>query len=169
VETAYLMLEAEEVLGKGHDPRTERMAKLLVDHAMSYGWDETLGGFYGEGTTFGKPENLSKEWWVEMEGLNALLLMHEKYGRDTDVYFKAFQKQWHFIKTYQVDSQYHGVYQLIGADGVPISQDKGEIWKSAYHDGRALLNVGERLERLSERNSSQCIKRVTEWKRLRAN
>jgi mannobiose 2-epimerase len=154
VETAYLMLEAEEVLGKGHDPRTERMAKLLVDHAMSYGWDETLGGFYGEGTTFGKPENLSKEWWVEMEGLNALLLMHEKYGRDTDVYFKAFQKQWHFIKTYQVDPRYHGIYQLIGADGVPISHDKGQIWKSAYHDGRALLNVGERLARLSERNSS---------------
>jgi len=24
-----------------------------------------------------------------MEGLNSLLLMHEKYGRDTDVYFKA--------------------------------------------------------------------------------
>jgi hypothetical protein len=33
-----------------------------------------------------------------MEGLNALLLMHEKYGQRTDVYFKAFQHQWQFIQ-----------------------------------------------------------------------
>ena len=39
VETAYLMLEAEEVLGQGHDPRTERMARMLVDHALAFGWD----------------------------------------------------------------------------------------------------------------------------------
>src|SRR6185437_12966447 len=66
VETAYLMLEAEDVLGVPHDPRTEHMAKMLVDHALAFGWDEKLGGFYGEGTTFGKPEEKSKEWWVEM-------------------------------------------------------------------------------------------------------
>lgn len=150
VETAYLMLEAEDVLGKKHDPRTEHMSKLLVDHALAYGWDETLGGFYGEGTAFGKPENLAKEWWVQMEGLNSLLLMHEKYGRDTDVYFKSFQKQWHFIKYYQVDSELRGIYQLVGGDGVPISHNKGEIWKAAYHDGRALLNVSERLKKLAD-------------------
>ena len=149
VETTYLMLEAEDVLGKGHDPRTERMARMLVDHALAYGWDENLGGFYREGTTFGKPEDQLKEWWVEMEGLNSLLLMHEKYGRETDLYFKAFQKQWQFIKNYQVDSEFHGVYQLAGPDGVAAAGGKGGIWKAAYHDGRALLNVSERLRRLA--------------------
>jgi mannobiose 2-epimerase len=143
------MLEAEDVLGRGHDPRTEQMAKMLVDHALAYGWDENLGGFYGEGTTFGKPEDPRKEWWVEMEGLNSLLLMHEKYGSETDVYFKAFQKQWQFIKNYQVDSEFHGVYQSVGPDGVAAPGGKGGIWKAAYHDGRALLNVSERLRRLA--------------------
>jgi mannose/cellobiose epimerase-like protein (N-acyl-D-glucosamine 2-epimerase family) len=99
------------------------------------------GGFFEEGTTFGKAESKSKEWWVEMEGLNSLLLMHEKYGRETDVYFKAFQMQWRFIKDYQTDSQFHGVYETIGPDGVPTDTKKGRIWKAAYHDGRALLNV----------------------------
>ncbi len=151
VETAYLMLEAEDVLGKGHDPRTERMAKMLVDHALHYGWDQTLGGFYGEGTTTGKPENKQKEWWVEFEGLNALLLMHEKYGKQTDVYFKAFQMQWDFIKKYQVDSDFRGVFVLVGEGGNPVVDVKGEIWKAAYHDGRGLLNVTERLNRLAGR------------------
>jgi cellobiose epimerase len=150
VETAYLMLEAEDVLGHGHDPRTEHMAKQLVDHALANGWDETYGGFFQDGTTFGKPDSRLKEWWVQMEGLNSLLLMHEKYGRETDVYFKAFQLQWRFIRDYQIDAQFHGVYQMIGPDGVPTEANKGQIWKAAYHDGRALLNVTDRLQKLAE-------------------
>jgi len=150
VEAAYLMLEAEEVLGSGHDPRTERMAKMLVDHALAYGWDESYGGFYRDGTTIGRPEDKLKEWWVEFEGLNALLLMHEKYGRQSAVYFKAFQQQWSFLKNYQVDLEFHGVYEMIGPDGKPTNENKGRIWKAAYHDGRALLNVTDRLRHLAE-------------------
>jgi mannobiose 2-epimerase len=85
-----------------------------------------------------------------MEGLNSLLLMHEQYGRETDVYFKAFQRQWQFIKDYQTDFQFHGVYEMIGPDGAPINASKGRIWKAAYHDGRARLNVTERLHKLAD-------------------
>lgn len=150
IEAAYLMLEAEDVLGHGHDPGTERMAKLLVDHGLANGWDEVYGGFFDDGTTFGKAESKVKSWWVEMEGLNSLLLMHEKYGRQTDVYFKAFQLQWRFIKDYQIDHEFRGDYEIVGPDGVPTATDKGRIWKAAYHDGRALLNVTERLRKLAE-------------------
>jgi mannose/cellobiose epimerase-like protein (N-acyl-D-glucosamine 2-epimerase family) len=149
VEAAYLMLEAEDVLGKDHDPRTLRMAKMLVDHALHYGWDQNLGGFYREGTTEGKAESKDKEWWVEFEGLNALLMMHEMYGKQTDVYFKAYQQQWSFLKNYQIDAEFHGVYPMVNEEGKPEVPVKGEIWKAAYHDGRALLNVSERLKHLA--------------------
>jgi mannobiose 2-epimerase len=149
VEAAYLMLEAEDVLGKGHDPRTLRMARMLVDHALHYGWDQHLGGFYRDGTTEGKAESKDKEWWVEFEGLNALLMMHEMYGRQTDVYFKAYQKQWSFLKNYQIDAEFHGVYPMVNEEGKAVVPLKGEIWKAAYHDGRALLNVTERLKHLA--------------------
>ncbi len=150
VEATYLMEETEDVLGHGHDPKTERMGKLLVDHALAYGWDENLGGFFQHGTTMGKPEDKQKEWWVQFEGLNVLLLLHEKYGSQTDVYFKAFQRQWNFIKKYQTDPEFHGVYEMVGEDGLPVVASKGRIWKAAYHDGRALLNVTARLRRLAE-------------------
>ena len=94
VETTYLMLEAEDVLGRGHDPRTIRMAKLLTDHTLAYGWDESLGGIYREGTASGQAEDKQKEWWAEFEALNSFLLLHEQYGKQTDIYFKAFQRQW---------------------------------------------------------------------------
>jgi mannose/cellobiose epimerase-like protein (N-acyl-D-glucosamine 2-epimerase family) len=84
-----------------------------------------------------------------MEGLNALLLMHEAYGRGTDVYFKAFQQQLAFIEKYQRDPESHGFYGTVDEDGNPLSTDKGQIWKAAYHDGRALLNVSERLRKLA--------------------
>ena len=149
VEAAYLMLEAAEALGRKEDPTTERMAKMLVDHALAYGWDETYGGFYREGTAAGEAEDTRKEWWAQVEGLNTLLLMHEKYGRETEVYFKAFRHQWEFIRDRQVDQEFRGLYDTVGRDGAPADTPKARIWKAAYHDGRALLNVTERLRRLA--------------------
>ena len=154
IETTYLMLEAEDVLGNGHDPRTDRMAKLLTDHAMAYGWDENLGGIYEDGTATGKAEDMRKEWWVEFEALNTFLLLHEKYGQQTDVYFKAFQRQWQYLKDYQIDHEYGGDYPMVDASGQPVTLTKGSIWKAAYHDGRALMNVTERLHRLAEKTTN---------------
>jgi mannobiose 2-epimerase len=150
VETAYLMLETDELLHHQAGEKTERMAKMLVDHALAYGWDQANGGFFREGTTFGKPEDTAKEWWIECEGLNALLLMHERYGKQNPVYFQRFLEQWAFIRDHTIDSQYHGLYNLTKADGTPISEDKGVIWKAAYHDSRAFWNVSARLRKLAE-------------------
>jgi cellobiose epimerase len=150
VETAYLILEAAAVLGREHDPKAERMARLLVDHALAYGWDEKMGGFFRHGTTFGEVEDRQKEWWGQMEGLNALLLMHERHGRATPAYFQAFLKQWDFIKKYQLDARDRGVFELVGPDGVPTAAGKGRVWKEAYHEGRSLLNVTDRLRRLAD-------------------
>jgi len=149
VETAYLMLETDEALHHKAIEKTERMAKMLVDHALAYGWDEKYGGFFREGTTFGQPEDTFKEWWVQAEGLNALLLMHERYGKQNGLYFQRFLEQWAFIQKHTIDSQFRGLYNLTKADGTPITQDKGSIWKAAYHDGRAFWNVSERLHRLA--------------------
>ena len=149
VETAYLMLETDQVLHHKPAETTERMARMLVDHALAYGWDLQNGGFFREGTTFGKPEDTMKEWWVQVEGLNALLLMHERYGKQDGIYFQRFLEQWNFIRTHTIDTQYHGDFNLTKADGTPVIDDKGSIWKAAYHDGRAFWNVSDRLRRLA--------------------
>jgi mannobiose 2-epimerase len=150
IEAAYLMLEAAEALGRGGDERTGRIAKMMVDHSIAYGWDQAHGGVYHSGAYVGRPDDLLKEWWVEMEALNTFLLMHERYGKTTDEYWKLFQKQLRYIQKYQMDAEFHGDYELIRPDGTPAFTSKGRIWKAAYHDGRALLNVSERLQRLAE-------------------
>ncbi len=149
IETAYLLIDAAEALGKGDDPKTQHMARMLVDHCLQTGWDETHGGVYQEGPMSGKPDALAKDWWLQVEALNACSLMHEKYGSETDKYFKAFQQQWNFIKNHQIDHEYPGVIESVKADGTPTTQDKGRMWKAAYHDGRAFLNVTDRLKKLA--------------------
>ena len=156
VEATYLMDEAEQVLTQnGAAPsaadreRTEKIGRMLMDHALAYGWDSAHGGLYHSGPFAGKPADLLKEWWVQMESLNTLLLLHERYGKTTDVYWKAFQLQWQWIQKYQLDPRFHGEYELIKADGTPLSTTKGRIWKGAYHESRALMNVKERLDHLA--------------------
>jgi mannobiose 2-epimerase len=75
--------------------------------------------------------------------------MHQRYGKETGVYFERFLEQWQFIQKHQIDAQFHGLYNLTKADGTPLTQDKGVIWKAAYHDGRAFMNVSERLQELA--------------------
>ena len=153
IETAFLMLESDEVLNGNPDPKTERMAKLLVDHALAYGWDEAHGGFYRDGTAFGVAEDTRKEWWVQFEGLNSLLLMHQKYGHESDRYFNAFQKQWNFIKNHQLDKEFGGIFDTVESDGMVKDHIKSRIWKECYHETRALLNTIERLQRLAQAKS----------------
>ncbi len=39
---------------------------------------------------------------------------------------------------------------MVSAEGVPRpGQAKGTVWKTAYHNGRALMNVSETLRRLA--------------------
>ena len=98
----------------------------------------------------GEADKLAKDWWVQAEGLNALLLMHEKYGHETDAYFRAFQQQWRFIQHHQIDHELGGLWETVERDGKVAKAVKAQMWKAAYHDGRALLNVTDRLRRLAE-------------------
>jgi hypothetical protein len=51
-------------------------------------------------------------------------------------------------------SEFHGVYEVVGPDGNAVNPNKGRIWKAAYHDGRALLNVSKRLQKLAQAGSN---------------
>lgn len=151
IETTYLLLEAAEVLGIEGDRKTARVARSLVDHALEYGWDDAEGGFYDKGSAFFPAYGLEKVWWTQAEGLNALGLMHERFGGDTAGYWQAFCRQWEFIRRYQVHPIYGEWYATVSADGQPDDQaDLANVWKAPYHNSRALMNTIERLRRMAE-------------------
>ena len=150
VETAYLLIESAAALDTPDDPATLRMARLLVDHALALGWDERHGGFYDRGSAFHPAYRLEKVWWTQAEGLNALLLAHDHFGGGSSRYFEAFLKQWRFIAEHQIDHRYGGWHATVAADNTAEpGRDKATIWKAAYHNGRALMEVSHRLRRLA--------------------
>jgi mannobiose 2-epimerase len=143
VETAYLLVEAAAALGTPDDPKMWAMARRLVDHSLDWGWDEQYGGFYDKGDVFaGEAYARNKVWWTQAEGLNALLLMHTRYGKTTDRYGKAFLKQWEFIRQHLIDPKYGGWFTETTREGALVGDGrKATPWKANYHTSRALMNV----------------------------
>lgn len=145
VETAYLMLEAAHALGLDPAP-TLVVGKRMVDHALASGWDEARGGLYNggyyvEADTLPVIVNDGKTWWAQAEALNALLLMADHFPHDDHRYYERFETMWAYIQRFLVDTEHGGWYQG-GLDQQPAfkTSAKGSVWKSAYHDGRALMN-----------------------------
>lgn len=150
VETAALLMEAAAVLQQPDDRRTLAVARGLVDHALLQGWDEVQGGFFDSGVASAEVRAREKIWWTQAEALNALLLMHERFGDRSAQYWDAFIKQWDFIWSHHIDHVHGEWIATVSADGTPQpGQAKGTEWKAAYHNGRALLNVMEALRRLA--------------------
>ena len=143
VETAYLLLETAHFLGLGEDEQTHKLAKRLVDHSLASGWDNETGGFWDEGLARdGKIEiiNDHKSWWGQIEGLNALLMMHLLYPEDPNDYYGKFLKMWAYIDTYLIDKEHGGWYNN-GLDTSPDTpkQMKSHIWKTSYHNTRGMI------------------------------
>ncbi|MEX1122750.1 MAG: AGE family epimerase/isomerase [Balneolales bacterium] len=152
VETAYLMLEASEVLGIEDDSLTHLYAKQMVDHSLANGWDKEVGGFYTGGYYFPGESGITivrdnKNWWSQAEGMNTLLLMASLYPDSPQEYQAKFNTLWLYTKEYLIDDNYGGWYEW-GIDKTPESQyeAKGHIWKTNYHDGRTMMNIIKRVE-----------------------
>ena len=148
VETAFLLEEAIAALGRPDDEYTLSVIKEMVDHSLQFGWDNRYGGFFHEGATYSAPVDRQKVWWVQAEGLNALFFMYKRYGETDQLYGQKFIAQWNFIKNHMIDPVYGGWFNTVSESGVlpPGTHTKANLWKAAYHETRALLNVAEGLK-----------------------
>ncbi|MBN1399083.1 MAG: AGE family epimerase/isomerase [Bacteroidetes bacterium] len=153
VETAYLMLEASEVLGLKNDTTTLKTAKKMIDMALQNGWDKKNGGFFDGGYYYpGKEKAViiqrTKEWWSQVEALNSFLMMYDLFPDDKNNYFEKFCIQWNYCKKYLIDWDNKGWY-FGGTDIVPEMKQapKASIWKGNYHTSRGLINCIQRLRR----------------------
>ncbi len=151
IETAYLMLEASEALGIKNDWKTLKVAKRMVDHSLTFGWDKERGGIYDGGYYLpgeDKPTIIrnTKEWWAQVEALNSCLLFSELFPTDPMHYYDRFRAQWEYCKKYLIDNERGGWYWG-GIDIVPNNRfsPKSTIWKCNYHTSRGLINCIDRL------------------------
>jgi len=151
LEAAYLLTDTSKVLGKPDDEKVWRAARNLVDHGLQFGWDKQNGGIFEEGALDGsRITKAGKTWWVQAEGLYAMLLMHERYGKETTKYWDAFVREWNFIKEHQLDHAHGGWYASAPTNARQGNAVKTDPWTEGYHQGRAMLNVYALLNRLAD-------------------
>ncbi|MDO4557626.1 MAG: AGE family epimerase/isomerase [Planctomycetia bacterium] len=146
VETVFLLHEASIAVGRPDDSRTRRVMKGLMTHAIRWGWDEVHGGFHDEGATYTGVTKREKTWWSQAESLHSLLLMYVLHGAEDPDGYERFVHQWRFIHEHMIDAQYGGWYSEVDESGnLRGSPDKGNAWKTPYHETRAMLHVIELL------------------------
>ncbi|HEY4329467.1 MAG TPA: AGE family epimerase/isomerase [Phycisphaerae bacterium] len=149
IEAAFLYAEAAKALGKPQDPAGWKAGKAIVDHCLNVAYSPANGFLFGEGT-LQTPRNGNLEWWVEAESLNALLLMHETYGKNDPKYWDAFVKQWKFIQDHFIDKTNGGWYKGVNSSSLAATRGaKTDSWTEGYHQGRSMLTVTATLKKLA--------------------
>jgi len=147
LRTANLLLAASELLFVEIDKVTQRIAKSMIDMMLKFAWDPDKGGFYLAGSSFGptKIENTTvfvkdKCWWVQAEGMKALLTMAFLYPDETARYTAYFLRLWDYVKKYVIDAK-RGGWLAAGLDTNPNAskQPKASMWKDCSHEIDALL------------------------------
>ena len=146
VETGFLLLEAAEALGAPEDAKTQRVARRLVDHALALGWNADSGQLYEEGSALRPAFDRSLQWWAQFELVNALSLLHARYGASTPRYRAALDKAWGFTRDRLTDHEKGGVFAGVDAQGRVVPA-KSNDWMAGYHTSRALLLTSARLRR----------------------
>lgn len=149
VENVWLLRQALKTAGLPISPYVDFFIANW-NYCRRNGFDETGGGFYDSGPLGEPADKKDKVWWVEAEALVSALEMYQLTS-DTD-YFDAFRKTWHQVDKQLIDYSNGEWYSSITPDGKPAG-DKANIWKAAYHNGRAMLECIARLKQIEEKTA----------------
>lgn len=144
IEAATLLLKAARAIGSDFVTAALPCAEKLMEHTLSYGFDRDFHGiFYG---AYYYPERdvptviwPAKAWWVQAEGLLALVLF-TSLKPEVEKYRYALTGLWNYICEFLIDWE-HGDWFCEGLDLSPHArfERKAHAWKCNYHNARSLL------------------------------
>lgn len=142
IEGGWLLYKAAQVLENSLLIDKCKVAAVGLTEAALKGFDQE-GGLMYEGTR-AKVEITDRHWWPQAEALVGLINAFE-ISCDPR-YFKLAERNWEFINKKLVDpkGEWHGIVHQDGS--LDLSEDKAGPWKAPYHNGRAMLELMERLK-----------------------
>jgi mannose/cellobiose epimerase-like protein (N-acyl-D-glucosamine 2-epimerase family) len=150
IENIWLLMEACRAAALPNGPLSD-LYRQLADYALRYGFDHERGGFYEAGNFSQEADAKNKIWWVQAEGLVAMLYMYQHTGEGK--YWDAFASTYDWIEGHQVDWRHGDWFASVDANGV-ASGGKAHAWKTPYHNGRAVLTCLQVLAQLGRSASA---------------
>ena len=143
IEGSWLLFEAAEVLeDENLINEIKNLCLAMVEETLRQGFDED-GGLMNEANDKGLVDG-DKHWWPQAEALVGLVNAWQLSANDK--YLEAAIRTWRFIQTKLVDKEYGEWYWRVDRSGVVNrDEDKSGPWKCPYHNGRAMLELMNRL------------------------
>lgn len=146
IENVWLTMDAADALDQPL-PYYRDLYETLWDYSLEYGYDDEHGGFYFYGPFDEPATSRIKAWWVQAEALTSALRMYELTGEDR--YADVFAETYDFVDEHHVDREVGEWHSGVTEDLEAVGR-KGAMYKGAYHNGRALIECIEALERLAD-------------------
>ena len=145
IEAAWLLLQCAEFSEDAAlIARYKKNAIQLTDVTLE-GIDEDGGLWYEL-----DPENneliTEKHWWPQAEVMIGFFNAYELTGDKS--YLDVVLKNWEFIKKYILDTKNGEWHWGVNADYSLIEKDKAGFWKCPYHNGRACIEVINRIKKI---------------------
>ena len=143
IEGSWLLVEAAEVLNAPYWlEKIKSVSRRMVEVVCREGFDQD-GSLLNEAIEQDIVDD-DKIWWVQAEGLVGL--WNAWKDTENEAYLKQFSKLWSFIKKHQIDEVNGEWFWKLSRDNEPYAEDpKVEPWKCPYHNGRACMELLERI------------------------
>jgi mannobiose 2-epimerase len=151
IEASWLLVESAEVLD---DEALIEEAKTLALHMARATLAKGMaadGGLLYEATPAGIVDS-NTEWWPQAEAVVGLI---SAYQLSSETHFlQAALKGWDYIEEHLVDREHGEWFRYVTREGA-VSRDafKVSFWKCPYHNGRACMEVIDRLTEIWGRNA----------------
>lgn len=148
IEGSWLMHEAAEVLGdKDLLHEVEQMAIRMTDKVIEEGVDSD-GSIMYEYEPDRKHMDTDRHWWPQAEAMVGFLNTYQLTKKDN--YLERMFAVWGYVKNNIVDKENGEWFWRVKKDGTPYKEEcKVGFWKCPYHNSRALIEVLDRMEKLS--------------------
>ncbi|MBE63246.1 MAG: N-acyl-D-glucosamine 2-epimerase, partial [Flammeovirgaceae bacterium] len=141
IEGAWLLCEATEALKDEELIHEIRDLSIKMTHAALEGLDND-GGLMYEANADGISDD-DKHWWPQAEAMVGLLNTWQITGDDD--YMVKMKKVWNFIRTYLMDKEGEWHWKVNRHGDIDYNEDKAGPWKCPYHNGRAMIEIMNRL------------------------
>ncbi|MBO9584107.1 MAG: AGE family epimerase/isomerase [Flavobacterium sp.] len=143
IEAAWLLQQCAEISENETLIANFKKYAIQIAEATKEGLDSDGGLWY----EFDPEKNeliAEKHWWPQAEALIGFYNAYQLTGKEE--YLDIVYKIWKFTKKHIIDHQngewYWGVYK----DYTTMKKDKAGFWKCPYHNGRACLELINRIK-----------------------
>ncbi|HRU38607.1 MAG TPA: AGE family epimerase/isomerase [Candidatus Goldiibacteriota bacterium] len=150
IEASWLLDEAAGISGDAAlSADCGKSALLLAETALKEAFDSD-GGIICEGNANGPILPHFKEWWAQPEGMVGFLNAYQKTGNE--IFLEKSLSLWEYSKKMLIRPE-GGWYFYVGADGkTDKAKEIAGEWICPYHNGRACIEISERINKLSINN-----------------